>query len=146
MEGAKVPARMTAAIHQPQLIDTSIQALSLQRPVIRVLKRVDVHAKRYPLSAQTFLFLVSVETAVERDTVNPGPDIGFRAERIVSLPEPDQYLLEEVVNLIRVLREHVAHRVDGALMLPDQLGECLFLVFHFQSNLHPLDNIVREKL
>jgi hypothetical protein len=31
-------------------------------------------------------------------------------------------------------------------MLADQLGECLFLVIHLQSNLHPLDNKVREKL
>ena len=139
------PKENDGAVHQAQLIDTGIQALRLQRPVIRILKGVDVHAQGDTLSAPA-PFLVGIEAAVERNPVNPGPDIGLRAERIVALPEPDQNLLEEVINLIRVLREHVAHRVDSALMLPDHLGEYLFLVIHFQSNLHPLDNIDCEKL
>ena len=139
------PKEDNAAVHQAQPIDAGIQALGLQRPVVRILKGVNVHAEGHPFAAPPS-FLVGVEAAVERNPVNPRPDIGLRAERIVTLPEPDQYLLEEVVDLVRVLREHVAHRVDGALVLPDQLGEYLFLVIHFQSNLHPLDNKVHEKL
>ena len=139
------PKKNDAAVHQAQPIDAGIQALGLQRPVVRILKGVDVHAEGHPFAAPPS-FLVGVEAAVERNPVNPGPDIGLRAERIVALPEPDQNLLEEVVDLVRVLREHVAHRVDGALVLPDQLGEYLFLVIHFQSNLHPLDNKTCEKL
>ena len=139
------PQEDDGAVHQAQLIDTGIKPFGLQGPVVRILKRVDVHAQRYALPSLP-AFFVGIETAVQRDTVNPGPDVGFRAEGVVPLPEPDQNLLEEVVNLIRVLREHVAHRIDGALVFPDQLGEYLFLVVHYQSNLHPLDNKVREKL
>ena len=139
------PKEDDAAIHQPQPIDTGIQTLGLKSPVVRIFKRVDVYAQRDTFTAPT-PFLIGIEAAVESNPVNPGPDIGFCAERIVTLPEPDQNLLEEVVNLVRVLRKHVAYRVDSALMLPDQLGEYLFFILHHSSNTHPLDNIVREKL
>ena len=139
------PEKDDAAVHQAQTVNAGIQAFGLQRPVVRIFKGVNVHAQGHPLAAPPTIF-VGIEAAVQRHTVNPGPDIGLRAEGIVTLPEPDQYLLEEVVDLVRVLREHITHRVDRALMLPDHLGEKLFLVIHHLSNLHPLDNKACEKL
>ena len=51
-------------------------------------------------------------------------------EAIVAFPKVDEHLLEEVVHLVVVLREHVANGVDSALVLADGLGELSFCVCH----------------
>ena len=58
------PQQDSRAVHQTQSIDTGIQAPGLQRPVVSILKRIDVHAQGDPFTTPPPLF-VSIEAAVE---------------------------------------------------------------------------------
>ena len=51
-------------------------------------------------------------------------------ERVHAFPQVDENLLEQVVGLVGILCKHVAHRVDRAFVLPDNVCKLSFVFFH----------------
>ena len=64
--------------------------------------------------------------------VNPCPYAAALLEAVESFPQSDEDFLEEVVDLGGVFREHVANRVNRALVLSHQILK-LFLFFNHNS-------------
>ena len=68
-----------------------------------------------------FLLAIQRDTSVEADAPYPRFRLAFALELGQTLPDVDERLLEQVVYLVGVLREHIAHGVNGVLVFPDQL-------------------------
>jgi hypothetical protein len=121
----------------------------LLRPWVVGLVRVDVHGQRYSIDAASFL-LVLVDGRVERDAVNPCPCGASALVVVEAVPKPDEDLLKQVIDFGLVAREHVAHRVDGPLVLPHQDFKLMFLVVvhnaFFVATFIMLDNEGKENL
>ena len=77
----------------------------------------------------TFLPPYLIVAGVKAHTPYPRPVRTLSAELRKTLPQVDQYLLEQVVNLIRILGEEVADRIYGLPMLLNHSGK-----FPFKGN------------
>jgi len=69
-----------------------------------------------------------VNGRVERDAINPGLRGAASLVVVEAVPKPNQNFLKEVVDFGLVVREHVANRVDGPLVLPHQKFKLMFFV------------------
>ena len=74
--------------------------------------------------------LIFVSLVIHSHAVNPCAQFALMAERFKTFPKVYKRLLKEVAHLVFIVREHVAHRVNGALMLPDHPREFLFFYIH----------------
>ena len=91
------------------------------------LKGVDIHCQRYRLDTTAFL-LVLIDGRIQRHSVNPSACIAAALVGVETVPKPNQDFLKQVVDFGLVVREHVAHRVDGPLVLPHQKFKLMFFV------------------
>ena len=71
-----------------------------------------------------------IDAGVEADSPYPGADELVSLESLQPFPQVDEYLLEQVVHLFRVLGEHIADRVDPPLVLQDDACKFSFSVVH----------------
>ena len=78
------------------------------------------------------LFPFVGDTGVEAHLPNPGINAAAVLERCVAFPQIDEYFLKQVADFIGIFREHEAHRVDGAFVLPDHLRKCSIQCFHIE--------------
>ena len=97
--------------------------------LVVVLKQVDVHRQR--LGARAALLALLRDAGVQRHAVDPRFHIAAVLESLKAPPQVDDRLLKEVVHLVGIFREHVAHSVDGALVLLDGLCKFAFQFVHF---------------
>ena len=96
---------------------------------------VDVHCQRNGLGT-TALLLVLIDGCVERHAVNPRLCAATAFVLVEAVPKPDKDFLEQVVDFVLVGRKHIAHRVDGSLVLPYQKFKLMFfVVVHDSFNL-----------
>ena len=98
---------------------------------IAVLEEVDVHGEGY--RRRPFLLPVLRDTSVEGHAVNPRLDVAAVLEPVESPPEVDKGFLEQVIHLVGIFGEHVAHGVDGALVVRDGLRKLFFFCCHCRS-------------
>ena len=117
-------------------MDAVIEHLHLLGGGVCVVVEVDVHGEGHGLAA---LFLaVYAYAGVEAHTVEPRAYVAASLKLGEAAPQVDEYLLKEVVHLVIVFGEHVAHGVYRGLVLPHELGElpvdvalCGWLMFCF---------------
>ena len=124
------PHHHQGSVDQAEFSDALMELTDLSGIGTVVLKEVHIHRQRH-FRYLTFLLSLLQKTCVQGHPLDPRADLTFFAKTIDAFPHVDQRLLEEVVHFVFVMREHVAHRVDGTLMFPHQLGELLFLIIHF---------------
>jgi len=105
-----------------------VQHLNLPALGIVIVVEVDVDGEGNRLYI-TFLPPYLIVAGVKAHTPYPGPVRTLSAELRKTLPQVDQYLLEQVVHLIRILGEEVADRKYGLPMLLDHSGK-----FPFKGN------------
>ena len=122
------PEQDDSAVEGLQALDALVEQVHLARVLVAVLKEVDVH--RQANGSRAPFLPVERDAGVEGDAVNPCPDVAAMSEAIVAFPKVDEHLLEEVVHLVVVFREHVANGVDSALVFAYGLGELSFCVCH----------------
>ena len=79
--------------------------------------------RRYRLPP--LLLSVGRDACVQTHAVDPCARVAASLELLKSFPKVDEHLFEKVSHLILVLGEHIANRVDGALLLLDELGKLL---------------------
>ena len=96
------------------------------------------------------VLIVLVDGRVERDAIDPSLRGASALVVVKAVPKPDEDFLKQVVDFGLVAREHVAHRVDGPLVLPHQKFKLMFLVVvhnaSFVATFIMLDNKGRELL
>ena len=94
--------------------------------------------------------LVLIDGRVERDAIDPSLRGTTSLVIVVAIPKPNKDFLKQVVDFGLVAREHVAHRVDGPLVLPHQKFKLMFLVVvhnaFFVATFIMLDNKGKELL
>ena len=103
--------------------------LDLSGVVVSVGEEVDVHRERYGLHA-AFLLALGGEAGVEANAPNPSFHVALPLERVEAPPKVDERLLEQVVHLVLVLREEVAHRVNGVFVPFHEVRKFSFFLFH----------------
>ena len=108
------PQQDDGAVEGLQLGYTLVQHIHLTRVLVAILKQVDVHIQPF-CGRATFLSVVR-DTGVQGYTVNPRADVTTVLEALEAAPKVYQHLLKEVVHLVFVLREHVAHRKDSVFL------------------------------
>ena len=123
------PQQDDTPVHETELADPVVELADLLRIRIGILVRVDIDTQRHPLSG-TFLFSVGIKAGIQRNTVDPRLGAAVPLERGKTFPEFDQNILEQVIDLIIVLRKHVADRVDGCFVFMDESCEFQFLCVH----------------
>ena len=83
------------------------------------------------MSLAALLLAVDGDTGVQGHLVNPCLQVALALKRGTTLPQLDERFLEEVIDLLLVLGKHIAHGVDGALVLADDACKFGFVDFHF---------------
>ena len=84
-----------------------------------------------PTLATPLLLAVVGDAGVEGDTPYPGVHLRLAPETVEAFPEVDEDFLEQVVDLVGVLGEHVADRIDGAFVLSDHSFKIRFFLRHW---------------
>lgn len=110
-------------VYPAAIITVQLPALDI---VIVVEVDVDGEGNRLYI---TFLPPYLIVAGVKAHTPYPRPVRTLSAELRKTLPQVDQYLLEQVINLIRILGEEVADRIYGLSVLLNHSGK-----FPFKGN------------
>ena len=113
------PEKHDGAVEGLELGDTFVEHIHLACVLITVLEEVDVHGQRD--SGLTPFLPVDADAGVKTHSVDPRLDVAAMLEALETTPQVDQCFLEEVVDFVGVLREHVTHGVNRASMLLDGL-------------------------
>lgn len=126
-------------ILQPQQYDRPVKGLQPAYPVVQHLNlpalgvvivvevNVDCEGNRLYI---TLLPPYLIVAGVKAHTSYPRPVRTLSAELRKTLPQVDQYLLKQVINLIRILGEEVADRIYGLPVLLNHSGKLKFNVVH----------------
>ena len=109
------PKQDDGPVYNAEFVDAAVELLNLSGVVVGVGEEVDFHRERDGLYA-AFLLALGGEAGVEADTPNPGLHVALPLERVEASPQVDERLLEQVVHLVLILREEVAHRVNGVFV------------------------------
>jgi len=125
------PKQHDSTIEGLEFADSLMQEVGLPVVSIIFVEEVNTLQERQRLAA--LFFAVDRDTGVQAHSVNPCTQVALALKGVVPLPQLDEHLLEEVVYFLLVVREHVAHGVDGALLFPDYAREVGFFVVHFGS-------------
>ena len=123
------PKQDDCPIDHPKFVDAVIELLDLTGVVVGVGEEVDAHRERQGLHT-AFLLAFSGEAGVEADAPDPGLYFALPLERVEAPPQIDERLLEQVVHLVLVLREEVAHRVYGVFVPFHEVRKFSFFLFH----------------
>ena len=75
------------------------------------------------------MLLVGGDAGVQRHAIYLSLFRAATLEAVETFPQADEHLLEEVVGLLPLVGEEVAHRVDGLPLSLHQLLEVAFLLF-----------------
>ena len=124
---------------QPQQYDCPVKGLQPAYPVVQhlnlpalgivIVVEVDVDGDGNRLYI-TFLPPYLIVAGVKAHTPYPRTVRTLSAELRKTLPQVDQYLLEQVIHLIRILGEEVADRIYGLPVLLNHSGKLKFNVVH----------------
>ena len=109
------PKQDDSPIDHAEFVDAAVELLDLPGVVVGAGEEVDFHRERDGLHA-AFLLALDGEAGVEADTPNPCLHVALPLERVEASPQVDERLLEQVVHLVLILREEVAHRVNGVFV------------------------------
>ena len=123
------PKQDDGPIDYAEFVDAAIELLDLSGVVVSVGEEVDVHRERYGLHA-AFLLALGGEAGVEANAPNPSFHVALPLERVEAPPKVDERLLEQVVHLVLILREEVAHGEDGVFVCFHGVGKLFFFLFH----------------
>ena len=126
------PQQHDGSVKGLQTLDACVQHVGLLVVGIVLVKQVDALHQRLGLA--DLLLAVDGDTGVQGHLVDPCLQVALAAEGLKPLPQFDKSLLEEVIDLLLVLREHVAHCVDGALVLTDDARKFSFVKLHDLNN------------
>ena len=122
------PQQDDGAVERLQPLDAGMQHVGLAVVGVVFVKQVDVLHER--LSHAALFLAVHGDTGVQGHLVNPRLQVALALKGSKTLPQLDERLLEEVIDLVLVLGEHVANGVDGALVLADDARKIGFVDFH----------------
>ena len=123
------PKQDDGPIDHAEFVDAAVELLDLLCVVVGVGEEVDVHRERHGLHA-AFLLALGGEAGVEADAPNPSLHVALPLERVEAPPQVDERLLEQVVHLVLVLREEVAHGEDGVFVCLHDVRKFRFFLFH----------------
>ena len=123
------PKQDDGPIDHAKFVDAAVELLDLPGVIVGIGEEVDVHRERHGFHA-AFLFALGGEAGVEADTPNPSLHVALPLERVEASPKVDERLLKQVVHLVLVLREEVAHGEDGVFVRFHDVGKLFFFLLH----------------
>ena len=106
-----------------------VEHLHLLHVFVVFIEQVNIHCQGNTLAA-AFLFSVHRDTCVHRHAIHPRLNLTLVAKFLKALPQMNQCLLKEIINLILVFGEHIADTIYRALLLLDQGRKFFFFLFH----------------
>ena len=109
------PQQYDAAIYKTKLVDAFVQLLYLKGIIVGIGVGIDVDTQFHTLAAASLLS-VKVKAGVKTYPPYPGVDVAVATKCVKTAPHLYENLLEKVLNLNSVIREHIAHSIYGAFM------------------------------
>ncbi len=137
------PKQDDGPVHHAEFVDAAVELLDLSGVVVGVGEEVDVHRERHGLHA-AFLLALGGEASVEADAPNPGLQVALPLKRVEASPQVDERLLEQVVGLVVVFREEIAHGVNRVFVCFHDGGKLNFFLLHCRNRL-PIRRKTSEK-
>ena len=123
------PKEDEGSIENIEAVDSVVQHLNLFTVFVVIVVQVDVDRKWNSLYT-TILLSFQVATGVKAHAPYPSLRTAIATEVLEALPKVYQYLLEQVVHLLLVVREEVADGIYRLTVLSDHFSKLSFNVVH----------------